>query len=64
MKKKEKVEELSKLSKIDLSLKINELSEQLLKARIKKSMGQLENSAVLKVLRKDICRAKFFYSKA
>ena len=50
--------ELRELSEEELAAKSNELRGELFNVRIKKATGQLENTAKLSQLRKDIARAE------
>ncbi len=51
-----KAKELRQLSSEELESKYEELMEQLFKLRIQKSIGQLDNPAKIKQVRKDIAR--------
>ncbi len=51
-----KAEELRKLSVDELVTKSAELRDELFNARVKHSTGQLENSANLSLLRRDVAR--------
>ena len=51
-----KTKDLRQLSVDDLSKKKNELSEDLFKLRFKHGIRRLENSAKLRLLKKDIAR--------
>ncbi len=51
-----KARELRQLSSEELESKYEELMEQLFKLRIQKSIGQLDNPAKIKQVRKDIAR--------
>jgi large subunit ribosomal protein L29 len=53
-----KASELRELSVDELSAKARELRGELFNARIKKTTGQLENTAKLRTLRRDIARAE------
>jgi large subunit ribosomal protein L29 len=50
--------ELKNLSKEELFSKIREIEAGLFQGRMKRAAGQLENTASLWVLRKDLARAK------
>ena len=50
--------ELRELSEEELAAKSSELRAELFNVRIKKATGQLENTAKLGQLRKDIARAE------
>jgi large subunit ribosomal protein L29 len=50
--------ELKSLSKDELAAKIRESEVQLFQIKMKKSTGQLENTAMIWRLRKDIARMK------
>jgi large subunit ribosomal protein L29 len=52
-----KARELRELSVEELAAKANELRGELFNARIKKATGQLENTARLRTLRREIARA-------
>ncbi len=53
-----KARELRELSEVELRNKERELVDQLFKLRFQHSLGQLENAAKLKNLRRDIARIK------
>ena len=53
-----KASELRDLSVDELTAKARELRGELFNARIKKTTGQLENTAKLRTLRRDIARAE------
>jgi large subunit ribosomal protein L29 len=53
-----KASELRELSVDELTTKARELRGELFNARIKKTTGQLENTAKLRTLRRDIARAE------
>ncbi len=53
-----KAGELRDLKSVELEAKGRELRDQLWNARIKKSTGQLENTALLRSLRRDIARVE------
>ena len=53
-----KPEELKDLSVEELVAKSSELRGEFFNARIRKATGQLENSAKLKLLRRDIARVE------
>jgi len=53
-----KASELRELSLDELAAKAYELRGELFNARIKKSTGQLESTAKLRTLRRDIARAE------
>jgi large subunit ribosomal protein L29 len=53
-----KATELRDLSVDELMQKARELRGELFNARIKKTTGQLENTAKLRTLRRDIARAE------
>ena len=53
-----KATELRDLSIDELMAKARELRGELFNARIKKTTGQLENTAKLRTLRRDIARAE------
>ena len=50
--------ELKELSLEELAAKSGELRAELFNVRIKKATGQLENTAKLRTLRRDIARAE------
>ena len=58
MKRKEKMVEYQKLTTEEINKKIAEAKEELLKLRMKQSIGSLENSARIDELRKDVARLK------
>ncbi len=53
-----KAAELADLSIDELTAKTGDLRHELLNARVKKSTGQLENTAKLQSLRRDIARVE------
>jgi large subunit ribosomal protein L29 len=53
-----KASELRDLAPVELAAKGRELRDQLWNARIKKATGQLENTALLGSLRRDIARVE------
>lgn len=53
-----KAEELRALPGDELAAKGRELRDQLWNARMKKATGQLENTALLRTLRRDIARVE------
>ncbi len=53
-----KINELRQLSEGDLKAKISTLEENLFRLRCNKTIGQLEDTSVIKTARKDIARAK------
>ena len=53
-----KSSELKELSVEELAAKSDELRAELFNVRIKKATGQLENTAKLRTLRRDIARAE------
>ena len=53
-----KASEFRQLSKDDLVAKISSLEENLFRLRCNKTIGQLEDTSVLKLARKDIARAR------
>jgi large subunit ribosomal protein L29 len=53
-----KAAELRALSADELSAKVRELTDQLFRLRIQKSMGQLEAPAKVKSVRRDLARVK------
>ena len=53
-----KTKELHELSVNELNAKLKELSEELFNLRFRHAIGQLENPASLKTIRKDIAKAK------
>jgi large subunit ribosomal protein L29 len=53
-----KPKDLRELSVDELANKARELRSELFTTRIKKTTGQLENTAKLKTLRRDIARAE------
>jgi large subunit ribosomal protein L29 len=50
--------ELRGLSEDELAAKAHELRGEFFNARVKKATGQLENTAMLKLLRRDIARVE------
>ena len=53
-----KAAELRDLGADDLGVKERDLTDQLFRLRIQKSMGQLESPGKLKVVRRDLARIK------
>ena len=53
-----KAKELSKLSNDELAQKALEARGELFNARVKHSTGQLENTARLKILKRDVARMR------
>jgi large subunit ribosomal protein L29 len=53
-----KASELRTLSEPELLAKSRELRDELFNARVKRSTGQLENTAKLRQLRRDVARAE------
>ena len=53
-----KINEFRQLSNEDLIAKISTLEENLFRLRCNKTIGQLEDTSVIKTARKDIARAK------
>jgi large subunit ribosomal protein L29 len=57
------IKQLKNLSKDELVTKVRELEAGLFQARMKKVTGQLENTASLWKMRKDLARAKTLISQ-
>jgi large subunit ribosomal protein L29 len=53
-----KAAELHNLASDELGVKERELTDQLFRMRIQKSMGQLENPDKLRTVRRDLARVK------
>ncbi len=53
-----KAEELRPLGTDELTARERELTDQLFRMRIQKSMGQLENPDKLRIVRRDLARVK------
>jgi large subunit ribosomal protein L29 len=53
-----KAAELRALGAEELSAKVRDLTDQLFRLRIQKSMGQLEAPAKVRVVRRDLARVK------
>jgi large subunit ribosomal protein L29 len=53
-----KAAELRALGADELSAKVRDLTDQLFRLRIQKSMGQLEAPAKVRVVRRDLARVK------
>lgn len=53
-----KASELRNLSEPELVTKSRELRDELFNARVKRATGQLENTAKLQQLRRDVARAE------
>ena len=58
MKHKDKMIELNKLTTEEITKRINDNKEELLRLRMKQATGSLENSARIHELRKDVARLK------
>lgn len=58
MKHKDKMNELNKLTTEEITKRINDNKEELLRLRMKQATGSLENSARIHELRKDVARLK------
>ena len=52
-----KPEDLRKLTPEELAARVNDAQQALLDLRVKKATGQLEDSASLRVARRDVARA-------
>lgn len=50
------IEEVRKLSDVDLSSKVTELKSELFTLRIQSKAGQLDNGGIIRSTRKDIAR--------
>ncbi|MBN2370362.1 MAG: 50S ribosomal protein L29 [Vicinamibacteria bacterium] len=55
-----KAEKVREMSLDELATRENELSEQLFRLRLQKAVGQLDNAAKLRGIRRDIARVKTF----
>ena len=53
-----KAAELRDLGRDELDARVRELSDQLFRMRIQKSMGQLENPDRMRTVRRDLARVK------
>jgi large subunit ribosomal protein L29 len=53
-----KAAELRALGADELNAKVRDLTDQLFRLRIQKSMGQLEAPAKVKIVRRDLARVK------
>jgi large subunit ribosomal protein L29 len=53
-----KAAELRNMGNDELSVKERELTDQLFRMRIQKSMGQLENPDRIRLIRRDLARVK------
>ena len=53
-----KASELRSLSEAELQAKSRELRDELFNARVKRATGQLENTAKLQQLRRDVARVE------
>ena len=62
MKHKDKMNELNKLTTEEITKRINDNKEELLRLRMKQATGSLENSARIHELRKDVARYKTILS--
>ncbi len=58
MKHKDKMVEYQKLTTEEINKRITDAKEELLKLRMKQSLGNLENPARIHELRKDVARYK------
>ena len=58
-----KISEIRELSMAELSGKVVDMSEELFKLRFQNGIRQLENTANLKVIRKNIARVKTVISE-
>lgn len=58
MKHKDKMNEFNKLTTEEITKKIKDAKEELLKLRMKQATGTLENPARINELRKDVARLK------
>lgn len=54
---------LKSLSPSEMVAKVRELEEQLFKLRLQKSTGQLTNTSLLRLNRKDLARIKTFQTQ-
>ncbi|MCS6808460.1 MAG: 50S ribosomal protein L29 [Candidatus Kapabacteria bacterium] len=54
--KARKAEDLRKLNDADLAMNLKDAQETLANLRFKKTLGEVEDTAYLKILRKDIAR--------
>ncbi len=63
MKHKDKMNEMNKLTTEEITKKINDAKEELLKLRMKQATGTLENPARIHELRKDVARYKTILSE-
>jgi large subunit ribosomal protein L29 len=55
-----KINEFSELTPLELEAKLRDLREELFNLRLQKTTGQLENTARIRLVRRDIARAKTF----
>ena len=55
---------LKDLSPGEMSTKVREIEEQLFKLRLQKTTGQLTNSSLVRMAKKDLARLKTFQSQA
>ncbi|MCP3922204.1 MAG: 50S ribosomal protein L29 [Desulfobacterales bacterium] len=53
-----KVKEIKEMSPEEMAAKVNDLKEESLNLRFQNSFGQLDNTSMLKKVRKDIARLK------
>ena len=58
-----KASELRSLSQPELQAKSRELRDELFNARVKRATGQLENTAKLRQLRRDVARVETLLSQ-
>jgi large subunit ribosomal protein L29 len=61
--KARKAEDLRKLNDADLQMNLKDAEETLTNLRFKKTLGELENTAYLSTLRKDIARINTIMSE-
>ncbi len=62
MKHKDKMNEFNKLTTEEITKRINDAKEELLRLRMKQATGSLENPARINELRKDVARLKTILS--
>jgi large subunit ribosomal protein L29 len=56
--KKNKMEGIRNLTASELSVKERDVKEQLFKLKLQKATGQLANTSVLRIIRKELARIK------
>lgn len=55
-----KINEFAEMTPQELEAKLRDLKDELFNLRLQKTTGQLENTARIRIVRRDIARAKTF----